>query len=142
MVPADIRPPRDPFASWLGRVRVGRPDETWPSGAAGSLAPLCQLNVVELPERPEVLRGIAFVAVFGRGVEGAVRAYPSLADLIPWTEVERAAEPKPIRWEPLLDDGGEERGDRVGGPTGFVLEVAGFTVTRSGEEWELVAAGG
>jgi hypothetical protein len=141
MEPADMRPPRDPFASWLGRVRVARPGEGWPRGEAGPLAPLCQVNVVELPERPRVLRGVAFVAVFGRGDEASVRAYPSLSDLIPWHEVERAPDPRPIRWEP--DDAAAEC-DRVGGASdvdGFVLCVAGFSVTRTGEEWQVVASG-
>ena len=136
-----MRPPRDPFASWLGRVRVARPGEDWPRGEAGPLAPLCQVNVVELPERPPALRGVAFVAVFGHGAEARVRAYPSLSDLIPWQEIERGADPKPICWEP---DAGAERGDRVGGASdidGFVLCVAGFSVARTGEEWRVVAAG-
>ncbi len=136
-----MRPPRDPFASWLGRVRVARPGEDWPRGEAGPLAPLCQVNVVELPERPQALRDIALVAVFGRDDEAWVRAYPSLSDLIPWHEVERGADPKPIRWE--LDAAAAE-GDRVGGVSdldGFVLCVAGFSVTRTGEEWRVVASG-
>lgn len=142
MQPADMRPPRDPFASWLGRVRVARPGEAWPQGSAGRLAPLCQVNVVELPERPGNLRGVAFVAVFGCGAEAAVRAYPSLAELIPWSEEERGPDPKPIRWEPCEDPA--SAADRLGAAAseqGFVLCISGFTVTRRGEEWLAVAGG-
>ena len=149
MLPGDMRPPRDPFASWLGRVRVGRPGEEWPRGDAGALLPLCQVNTVELTERPELLRDIALVAVFASGSSGEVRAYPSLADLVPLSEDARSPDPKPIYWEPCAD--ASTPGSRVGGeapagipPSEFVLQVAGASglvaVARRGEEWRLVPA--
>ncbi|MBW2281265.1 MAG: hypothetical protein JRG76_00475 [Deltaproteobacteria bacterium] len=157
MVASDMRPPRDPFASWLGRVRVGLPDEAWPSGAEGPLAPLCQLNTVEIPERPPLLERVALLTVFAPpGAEdarpGEVRAYPSIADLVPLQELRRASQPRPIQWEPGAADA---EGGRVGGvpfpaapgldPAEFVLQVrddggALFYVLRSGEDWRLVAA--
>ncbi len=150
-----MQPPRDPFASWLGRVRVGLPDEGWPCGASGPLVPLCQVNTVELPERPALLREVALLAVFGPGGEpgaGEVRAYRRIAELVPLEERRRADEPRPVQWEPAAPDA---EGSRVGGvpfpaaggvdPEEFALQVrdetgALFYVTRRGEDWRLVAA--
>ncbi len=150
-----MRPPRDPFASWFGRVRVGKPDEGWPCGATGPLAPLCQVSTVELPERPAMLREVALLAVFGPGGDGGpgeVRAYRRIAELVPLEERRRAAGPRPIQWEPAAP--GAE-GSRVGGvpfpavsgvdPKEFALQVCDetgrlFYVTRRGEDWRLVAA--
>ena len=47
----------------------------------------------------------------------------------------------------LIDhpDDAAAQGDRLGGASdidGFVLWVAGFSVTRTGEEWRVVASGG
>jgi len=150
-----MRPPRDPFASWLGRIRVGLPDEVWPTGAQGPLAPLCQLNTVELPERPALLREVALLAVFGPGREGdtgQVRAYRRISELVPLQEERRVSEPRPIQWEPAAPDA---EGSRVGGvpsppapgvdPADFALQVcdetgALFYVMRREQDWCLVAA--
>ena len=59
-----IRPPESPLASWFGKVLVARPGENWPLTAKGQpMQPLCQINLEELPFKPNALRDIAFLSL-------------------------------------------------------------------------------
>ncbi len=156
-----IRPPRDPFASWMGRVRVGRSDESWPVLAGLPLRALAQINTVELPERPNALRGVALLVLFADSrpdadPPGLVRAYASLADLVPLSSDQALAaeglEPTPISWEPIESD--DQAVSKVGGFAqpplegadggSFVLQIREasqrWLLSRTNEEWQLVRA--
>ncbi|MHC4215722.1 MAG: DUF1963 domain-containing protein [Planctomycetota bacterium] len=116
MILGGFRPSEDPFVSWFGRVRVARPDEAWPEHEGNIMAPLCQMNLLELPYVPEKLRDIALITLFidpedlpigkanGRGWE--LRAYRSLDGLVETVEpdYEGAIKPFPIRWELIEED--------------------------------------
>ncbi len=58
------KPSNDPLASWFGRVSVGSEGELWPRFRGRPLAPICQINLSQLRERPAALDGIAFMTVF------------------------------------------------------------------------------
>jgi hypothetical protein len=48
-----VRPPHDPLASWMGRVRVALPGEDWPTATDGApMLAVAQLNLRELPCPP------------------------------------------------------------------------------------------
>jgi hypothetical protein len=123
-----IRPPQDPLASWLGRVRVALPGEDWPTSGDAPMLALAQLNLRELPcPPPQALADLALLTVFlgpwqlpvdqPNGVNWALRAYPSLDGLVPLAEPPPARtgdlklrnsqdltlRPFPIRWQRHLD---------------------------------------
>jgi hypothetical protein len=123
-----VRPPPDPLASWFGRVRVALPGECWPTTDSAPMLALAQFNLRELPCRPPpALEDVALLTLFlgpwqlpvdePNGVNWALRAYPSLDDLVPLEEPTpaRAGDPKlrkgqdltlrpfPIRWHQRLD---------------------------------------
>jgi hypothetical protein len=123
-----VRPPQDLLASWFGRVRVALPGERWPTTECAPMLALAQFNLRELPCRPpQALADIALLTLFlgpwrlpvdaPNGVNWALRAYPSLDDLVPLAEPTpaRAGDPKlrkgqdltlrpfPIRWQQRLE---------------------------------------
>src|SRR4051794_30969325 len=58
------RPPDDPLASRLGQVVVARPDEPWPETGGEPMLALAQIDVDELPTRPQALEGTALLTLF------------------------------------------------------------------------------
>gem|GEM_PF-3203396 len=115
--------PRDPFASVFGMVRVSSPGETWPRFKGIPMIPICQLNLDEVPIKPDILSDLSMITVFikaedelpDHASEGskswAVRAYPSLENL---SEIETIPEipqldfqniiPCGIQWKKIWDD--------------------------------------
>ena len=86
-----FRPPEDPAATWVGRVRLAAPGETWPTFEGKRLAPLAQLNLTEAPYVPPNLQDLEMLTVFrtaeppmggANGQGWLVRGYPSIADLV------------------------------------------------------------
>jgi hypothetical protein len=123
-----VRPPQDPLASWFGRVRVALPGERWPATDGAPMLALARFNLRELPCRPPpALEDVALLTLFlgpwqlpvdePNGVNWALRAYPSLSELVPLAEPTpaRADDPKlrkgqdltlrpfPIRWQQRLE---------------------------------------
>jgi Domain of unknown function (DUF1963) len=123
-----FRPPQDPLASWLGRVRVALPGEGWPTTNGAPMLALAQINLRELPcPSPPALADLALLTLFlgpwqlpvdePNGVNWTLRAYPSLDGLVPLVEPTpaRAGDPKlrngqdltlrpfPIRWQERQD---------------------------------------
>jgi len=113
--------PDAPTASWFGKVQVALPDEEWPTTRLGPMIPVCQINCLELPERPKVLQDVALFTVFfsnellddmavggeSDGESWLFREYSSLDGLEPVEEPElsalRVKRPHPIRWEQVVD---------------------------------------
>lgn len=111
-----FRPSLHPLATNLCRHPVGLPGEEWPSGAAGPLAFVGQLNLTAAPAVPELLRDVALLTFFvsldlasaGRenGDNWQLRTYTSLDNLTPLPRP--AAAPKlgkafECEWE-VVDD--------------------------------------
>lgn len=111
-----FRPPDDPFSSWLGRVRVALPGETWPEHSGRPMMPLAQFNLTELPHRTDSLGGVALITVFiqqdglpldtPNGDGWLLRAYPTLEGLAVTEEPAARAPIKsfPVRWELVKED--------------------------------------
>lgn len=118
--------PASPRASVFGAVRMALPTEEWPDCEGLPMMGLCQLNLTELPWKPEILDGVEFLTIFqpgdpfdvdieetnGRG--WLLRAYSSLADLVEVHPPDVPAYhdglereglvPRPIRWELVQND--------------------------------------
>lgn len=127
------RPPQDPFFSWFGRVAVGLPDEAWPMMEDKPMHALCQLNLTDLPYRPPQLTDIDLLTVFigpdrlpidaPNGEYWCLRAYESLSDLHPITEIDTGSPIKSLPmfpqlldedfpcWEDISDEVPDEVGD-------------------------------
>ncbi len=104
-----FRPPEDPFASWFGKVNLSLPGESWPLNKnAQPMLPLCQLNLSELPFKPEHLSEFAMITVFigpvelpvnePNGSNWCLRAYNDLSALHP---LEKPLERFPIKALPM-----------------------------------------
>jgi len=52
-----------PGNSWFGRVTMAAPGQEWPMSNGKAMLPLCQIDCSELPYRPDILDGIAFITV-------------------------------------------------------------------------------
>ena len=48
-----FRPEENSDASWFGRVNLAAPGEEWPLTEGKPMHALCQINVEELPFRPQ-----------------------------------------------------------------------------------------
>ncbi len=106
-----FRPTDNPFASWFGRVRVSRPNESHPMHGGEPMLPLCQINCAELPYHPPSLADIRLLTVFiapdelpmdtANGDGWLLRAYTEQDELIPIVTPEIASPIKafPIRYE-------------------------------------------
>ena len=112
----------DVYASYFGVVRLAATNEGWPIHNGKPMTPLCQINCLELPFRPDSLADIALITTFiaadelpldsPNGDGWALRVYKELNSLIQ-IEAPRYSDPVkpyPIRWEvteydyPCLDD--------------------------------------
>ena len=111
-----VKPHEHPEASWFGRVRLAKPDESWPMDDGKPMIPLCQLNLAEAPYIPTNLEDVSLLTIFisavtlpldtpnGDGWE--LRAYSSLQGLTEIVEPDhdRPIRPFPIRWELIEED--------------------------------------
>jgi hypothetical protein len=121
MVVGGFRPPTDPLSSWIGRVQVAQRGENWPIWRDRPMAPVCQINVAELPNRPSLLEDVSFLALFislddqgwpdlpigaPNGEGWLLRAYTTANDLVPVEEPDppKWIRPLPGRWEPIAAD--------------------------------------
>lgn len=78
-------------ASWLGKVTVKRYNEDWPESNGKPMIPICQLNLTNLPQRPQNLMDIALITLFidstelpedqPNGQGWLLRTYKDLKDL-------------------------------------------------------------
>lgn len=54
----------DPFATLFGAVRLERKGEVWPALNGVPLWPLCQINLLQAPVRPDALSDLSLVTLF------------------------------------------------------------------------------
>jgi hypothetical protein len=112
------RPDKDNrLASWWGGNFSGLPGEDLPvnSATGNTMQPVCQINVADLPNRPEALDGIALLTFWmdlktpdwwegGNGSFFCVRTYPSLDGLVAlgpgYRDKEAALPTFPVKWLP------------------------------------------
>jgi len=59
-----FRPEDSLTSSWIGNVTVKLGDESWPESNGQPMIPICQLNLTELPNRPENLKDIELITLF------------------------------------------------------------------------------
>lgn len=102
-----FRPDDSLTASWFGKVLVGKKDDTWPLSNGQPMLPICQLNLAAIPNRPDNLKDIAFIAVFvdanqlpndtPNGVGWELRTYSSLDELHPLEQKQVESHIKPFQ---------------------------------------------
>lgn len=59
-----FKPQESLTASWIGEVTVGKKGESWPEYNGKPMIPICQLNLTELPTKPENLKDIDVITLF------------------------------------------------------------------------------
>ena len=59
-----FRPPENLLASWIGKICVGLPHETWPVSNGKPMLPLVQINLKALEYIPDNLSDIEYLVVF------------------------------------------------------------------------------
>ena len=59
-----FRPPENQKASWFGKVSFCSEGESWPESNGKPMHALCQLNLTELPYRPNRLDDIDCINIF------------------------------------------------------------------------------
>ncbi len=84
--------PSDPLASWVGKVQVALPNESWPVYLEVPMKPFGQFNLSEMPYKPESLTDICMITVYAdlhgasnfmaNGGNFVLRTYQNLNDLI------------------------------------------------------------
>lgn len=59
-----FRPPKDKYSSFFGKVNFCSNGESWPESNGKPMIALCQINLNELPFRPDGLEDIDFITLF------------------------------------------------------------------------------
>ncbi len=87
-----FRPTKKPLATNFSLNPVGLPGESWPYHNGEPLTFICQLNLIEAPFVPEILKDIALITFFAdlryidsdqeNGQSWYVRAYSSIESLV------------------------------------------------------------
>ncbi|QNR25165.1 DUF1963 domain-containing protein [Croceimicrobium hydrocarbonivorans] len=103
-----FRPTDSKTASWIGKVMVGEAGESWPESNGKPMIPICQLNLKELPSRPDNLKDIEFISLFidseelpndqANGDLWLIRSYANIEDLV---EIDSPEHEFPIKAFPL-----------------------------------------
>ena len=111
-----FRPEENAGASWFGQVNLAAPGEDWPFTNGKPMHALCQINVDELPFRPDGLEDIKLISVFvgpdelpdstPNGTNWCLRAYPATQHLVPLAQVESSSQINvlPMRAEIIEED--------------------------------------
>jgi uncharacterized protein YwqG len=113
-----FRNPDSPATSWFGHVAFALPGEFWPCMDRKPMHALCQINLTELPFRPPRLDDLEFITVFigpdelptdganSNGTNWCLRAYPSIAQLVPLSSPQTGSlmEPFPMRPKIIEED--------------------------------------
>ncbi|RPI32459.1 MAG: DUF1963 domain-containing protein [Chloroflexota bacterium] len=110
-----IRPSESLSASWFGRVLIGSVGERWPFFNQKPMLALAQVNVAGLPFRTPGFADIDFITVFIRsdrlplpgeqnGTSWILRAYNSLANLVPLEPPNTDSFIKPFQMNPKVVD--------------------------------------
>ncbi len=107
-----FKSPKNIKSSWFGKVLVGKKGEEWPESNGKPMIPLCQLDVSDLPYKPENIKDIEFISVFvggerdlpcdhePNGTKWCLRTYNKLDQLIPITQPNYNSSIKPIPIRP------------------------------------------
>jgi len=96
-----FRPEEDAFASWFGQVNFAAPGEDWPLTNGKPMHALCQINIDDLPFRPDGFEDIKYIAVFigpdelpidaPNGTNWCLRSYSTTQRLVPLTQVDSSS---------------------------------------------------
>jgi len=105
-----FRPSGDPMSSQFGAVTRCSSSEEWPSHNEKPMHALCQINLSELPFKPEGLEDVAFLTVFisqenypddsPNGSDWCLRSYRSLDDLVELQKVNTGSAIKVFEMKP------------------------------------------
>lgn len=107
-----FKPSESPQSSWLGKVLLSAKEEEWPSINGEFMSPLCQLNLSDLPYKPDFLKDIKFITVFihenkifdeDNSESYLIRTYNDINELIPLKQVSHPSTIKPFQLEPYLE---------------------------------------
>ena len=102
--------------SWIGKVMLAATGERWPIFEGNPMIPLCQINLKELPYRPDILADIEFITVFldherlpldkPNGDGWCLRAYKDINELVALTQPihNSLIRPMPMRGVYIVDD--------------------------------------
>jgi uncharacterized protein YwqG len=109
-----FRPHEDPMTSWFGKVSFGKPGEEWPKQDGFPMHALAQVNLLELPFRPNGLEDFEFICVFvgprglpndePNGTKWLIRTYKNISELVSLEEAETESWLKPFPMKPRLVD--------------------------------------
>lgn len=100
-------------SSWIGKVLVGKIGEEWPHSNGKPMIPLCQINLSELPYKPDNIKDIALITVFIDSMEipsndepneinWCLRTYESVNELISLVQPKINSQIKPFQLKPRL----------------------------------------
>ncbi len=109
-----FRPVDDPFASWIGKVQIGKREESWPISNGKAMIPLCQLNLSTVAFKPKILSDIAFITIFvdseriasddeANGTTWCLRAYKSLDGLVEIAQMGSSSRIKPFQLREIYE---------------------------------------
>ncbi len=108
-----FRPSNDIKSSWFGKVLLSKEGEEWPSIDGNLMTPLCQINLSNIPHKPDIIKDINFICVFvdeekvlsdPESNAVLIRSYENLDDLIPLEQREYSTSIKPFQLEPYLEE--------------------------------------
>jgi uncharacterized protein YwqG len=111
-----FRPPDNRYSSWFGKVNFCSAGESWPKTNGKPMHALCQLNISELPYRPNGLDDIQCITIFigpdalpdvsPSGENWCLRAYKDIDDLIelPFQDTGSSIKALPMRPEIIEED--------------------------------------
>ena len=107
-----FRPSDDIKASWLGKVLIAKEGEEWPKYAGNPMTPLLQLNLSDIPSKPNNLNGIEFITVFideksvldSKDGTYIIRTYKSEDTLISLNQNNYTSTIKAFQLEPYLEE--------------------------------------
>ncbi|MEW4923632.1 DUF1963 domain-containing protein [Algibacter sp. 2305UL17-15] len=100
-------------ASWFGKILLCKKGEDWPSIDGNLMTPLCQINLSNIPYKPDIIKDINFICVFidkerifnEEGSDSVlIRTYENLDDLIPLRQLEYKTSIKPFQLDPYLEE--------------------------------------
>ncbi|XEC96669.1 DUF1963 domain-containing protein [Paenibacillus tarimensis] len=107
-----FKPTGDLTSSIFGKVNLSLPDEEWPHSNNKPMIPICQVNLVQLPYIPELLRDIEMITLFidseelpsncPNGQTWCLRAYSDIKDLVPIKDQPIESSVKVFEMKPIL----------------------------------------
>jgi len=108
-----FKPIDDIKSSWIGKVLVAMDGENWPISNGQPMIPLCQINLTNLPYKPENLKDIEFITIFidskkipfedePNGDKWCLRAYKNINELMSVSQPDIDSPIKPFQLKAKL----------------------------------------